>query len=272
MSRRLLVIGMGAGSPAHLTLEAVEAISRADVFFVFDKGEAAGELVALREHMLETHRRAPWRIARIDSPRRRAAPQIHPAPVGGAYKQDVTAWHLARAALLAETIAAELPKGGVGAMLVWGDPALYDSTLRVLEDVRARLSLDIEVIPGISAVQVLCAAHGLVLNAVGEKVVITTGRRVLEDYPRGGESLVVMLDDGTGLAALIAREAELRATGAPPLALWWGAYLGMKEQMLASGLLAEIGPEILARRAEARARRGWIMDVWLVRHGGSRAD
>jgi precorrin-6A synthase len=41
----------------------------------------------------------------------------------------------------------------------------------------------------------------------------------------------------------------------------------MNEQMLASGLLAEVGPEILARRAQARARRGWIMDVWLVRQG-----
>lgn len=267
MSRRLLVIGMGAGSPAHLTLEAVEAINRADVFFVFDKGEPAGELVALREHMLETHRRAPWRVARLDSPRRRAEPQIHPAPADGTYRQGVADWHLARAVLLAERIAAELPEGGVGAMLVWGDPALYDSTLRVLDEVRARLTLVIEVIPGISAVQALCAAHGLVLNAVGEKVVITTGRRVLADYPAGGESLVVMLDDGTGLEALIAREAELRKAGGPPLALWWGAYLGMAEQMLASGPLAEAGPEILAQRAQARARRGWIMDVWLVRQG-----
>lgn len=267
MSRRLLVIGMGAGSPAHLTLEAVEAINRADVFFVFDKGEAAGELVALRTHMLETHRRAPWRVARIDSPRRQAEPRIHPAPAASVYRQGVADWHLARAVLLAERIAAELPEDGVGAMLVWGDPALYDSTLRVLDEVRARMPLIIEVIPGISAVQALCAAHGLVLNAVGEKVVITTGRRVLEDYPAGGESLVVMLDDGTGLEALIAREAEMRAASGPPLALWWGGYLGMNEQMLASGLLAEVGPEILARRAQARARRGWIMDVWLVRQG-----
>jgi len=135
----------------------------------------------------------------------------------------------------------------------------------VLDEVRARLPLVLEVIPGISAVQALCAAHSLVLNAVGEKVVITTGRRVLADYPRGGESLVVMLDDGTGLAALIARGEEERAGGEPALSIWWGAYLGMTDQMLASGPLAQVGPEILTRRAEARAQRGWIMDVWLVR-------
>ncbi|ADH91136.1 precorrin-6A synthase (deacetylating) [Ancylobacter novellus DSM 506] len=268
MTRRLLVIGIGAGAPGHLTLQAIEAINRAEVFFLLDKSEAAAELVAAREAILKAHRRAPWRVARLASPKRRAEAHIH----GGArtparettYRADVADWHSARAALLAPLIEAELPEDGVGALLVWGDPALYDSTLRVLEAVRATLPLAIEVVPGISAVQALTTAHGLVLNEVGAKVVLTTGRRVLEDFSREGTT-VVMLDDGTGLAALIAREAEVPPAGAAPLHIWWGAYLGMEGELLMSGPLAQVGPQILRQRAEAREKRGWIMDVWLVR-------
>lgn len=269
MTRRLLVIGIGAGAPGHLTLQAIEAINRAEVFFLLDKSEAAAELVAAREAILAAHRRAPWRVARLASPKRRAEARIHDGTAGtpsreNTYRTDVADWHGARAALLAPLIEAELPEDGVGALLVWGDPALYDSTLRVLEAVRATLPLIVEVVPGISAVQVLTSAHGLVLNEVGGKVVLTTGRRVLEDFSRAGTT-VVMLDDGTGLGALIAREAQARPAGAPPLHIWWGAYLGMEGELLMSGALGEVGPEILRRRAEAREKRGWIMDVWLVR-------
>lgn len=272
MSRRLLVIGIGAGAPGHLTLQAIAALNRAEAFFVFDKGEASAELVAAREAILAAHRRAPWRLIRVESPKRHAAPRVHlpetdaaaPGPAA-AYRAGVADWHRARAARLAALIESELPAQGVGAMLVWGDPALYDSTLRVLQDVQAALPLAVEVIPGLSAVQALTSAHGLVLNEVGEKVTFTTGRRVLKDYPRGGESLVVLLDDGSGLESLIARESHETAAGAPPLTIWWGAYLGLGDEMLAHGALARVGPEILRRRAEARARRGWIMDIWLVR-------
>lgn len=272
MSRRLLVIGVGAGAPGHLTLQAIAAINRAEAFFVFDKGEASAELVAAREALLAAHRRTPWRLIRAESPKRSAAPRVHlpetdaaaPGPAA-AYRAGVADWHRARAARLAALIESELPAQGVGAMLVWGDPALYDSTLRVLEAVRATLPLAIEVVPGISAVQALTAAHGLVLNEVGAKVTLTTGRRVLEDFSHDGGTIVVMLDDGTGLAALIAREAEPRPAGAPPLHIWWGAYLGMEGELLMSGALAQVGPQILRRRAEARKKRGWIMDVWLVR-------
>ena len=51
------------------------------------------------------------------------------------------------------------------------------------------------------------------------------------------------------------------------LAIWWGAYLGMANQILDAGPLAEAGPRIRARRAAARAAHGWIMDVYLLRRG-----
>ena len=48
MTRTVYVIGIGAGDPEHLTLQAVAAMNRVDVFFTIDKGEATAELAALR--------------------------------------------------------------------------------------------------------------------------------------------------------------------------------------------------------------------------------
>ena len=78
MSRRVLVIGIGMGDPASLTLKAVAAINRADIFFLLDKGEASAELIHLREAILETHRAAPWRTATVPSPPR--GPDQRPTP------------------------------------------------------------------------------------------------------------------------------------------------------------------------------------------------
>lgn len=247
--RRLLVIGIGVGDPDHLTFQAVAAMNRAEVFFLLDKGEAAAELVGLREELLARHMRRPYRIARADSPKR---------DVTAPYKAGVAAWHEARAALVAGMIVRELPEDGTGAFLVWGDPALYDSTLRILDAAReaGAPAFEIEVFPGISAVQALTSAHGIVLNTVGDPVIVTTGRRSVDDL-RPDATLVAMLDDGSGLRALMARGDSLD--------IWWGAYLGSPDQMLAAGRLSEVGEIILERRAQARARKGWIMDVWLVR-------
>ncbi|QIB33976.1 precorrin-6A synthase (deacetylating) [Ancylobacter pratisalsi] len=246
--RRVLVIGIGMGDPAALTFRAVEAINQADVFFFLDKGEAAGELIGLREAILRAHRREPWRAVTAPSPKRGTA---------GGYRAGVKAWHDARAALFAGLIDQEIAEGGVGAFLVWGDPMLYDSTLRVLEAARGHgIDFEIAVIPGITAVQALCAAHAIPLNGIGEPVEVTTGRRVTAGTPEA-PAFVVLLDDGSGLAALMARGWEGH--------VWWGAYLGTADERLLAGRLTEVGEAILAARAEARARKGWIMDVWLAR-------
>lgn len=247
MTRRLLVIGIGMGDPAALTFRAVEAINHAEVFFFLDKGEAAGELIALREEILRAHRRAPFRAVTVESPKRTAE---------GGYRAGVEAWHAARAALFAKLIGEEIGEGGTGAFLVWGDPMLYDSTLRVLEAARhAAPPFEIEVIPGITAIQALCAAHKIPLNGIGEAVEVTTGRRVAARTPEG--AFVALLDDGTGLKALMERGW--------PGHVWWGACLGTPDEMLMSGRLSEVGEAILRARAEVRARKGWVMDVWLGR-------
>ena len=71
----------------------------------------------------------------------------------------------ARAAAYAEVIRRELPDGGTVGFLVWGDPALYDSTIRIVESVAAlgrRPATD--VVPGISSVQLLAARHQIMLT------------------------------------------------------------------------------------------------------------
>jgi len=36
--KKLLVIGVGAGNPDYITMQAVKALNRVDVFFLMDKG------------------------------------------------------------------------------------------------------------------------------------------------------------------------------------------------------------------------------------------
>jgi precorrin-6A synthase len=47
--------------------------------------------------------------------------------------------------------------------------------------------------------------------------------------------------------------------------IFWGAYLGTKEEILVSGKLADVKSEIADKRAKARAANGWIMDTYLLR-------
>ena len=55
----------------------------------------------------------------------------------------------------ADAIASELGPDDVGAFLAWGDPSLYDSTLRILDRVAQHVDIDYDVVPGITAIQAL---------------------------------------------------------------------------------------------------------------------
>ncbi len=47
--------------------------------------------------------------------------------------------------------------------------------------------------------------------------------------------------------------------------IYWGAYLGTPDELLISGRLVDVAGEIEKVRAEARARKGWIMDTYLLK-------
>lgn len=162
--------------------------------------------------------------------------------------------------MCADLIATELGEDQVGAFLVWGDPSLYDSTLAILDDILARgeLAFSVEVIPGISSVSTLAARHRVGLNQVGRPIQITTGRRLAKEWPAGVDDVVVMLDAQTAFSEHVDQDADI----------YWGAYLGTPDELLISGLLREVAPEIEKVRAEARDRKGWIMDTYLLRRPG----
>ncbi|HEX8519536.1 MAG TPA: precorrin-6A synthase (deacetylating) [Pseudonocardia sp.] len=246
--RRVEVIGIGAGDPEHLTLQAVAAMNRVDVFFTVDKGEAGADLAALRTELLARHVTRPHRIV--------AAPEVPRDRDPARYVDTATEWQARRGALYERMVTDELPDGGTGGFLVWGDPSLYDGTLPLLRDVATRVPLEVVATPGISSVAALAAAHGLVLNRVGTPVLITTGRRLAEHgMPPDVDDVVVMLDGRQAFATL--PDADLD--------VYWGAYLGTEDEILVVGSLAEVRDEIVERRAAARTRKGWIMDTYLLR-------
>jgi precorrin-6A synthase len=248
--RRIRIIGIGAGNPEHITIQAVRALNTVDVVFVPDKGAEKGALRELREEICRRYiEHDNWRFVPLSVPKRAAA--------GDDYRGSVDDWHAALAESYERLFSEELGEDQTGALLVWGDPSLYDSTLRIIEAVRARgLEFDYDVIPGITSVQALAAAHRLVLNRIGEPVTITTGRKLAEGgFHDDAGSTIVMLDGEQAFA-------KIDPTG---LDIWWGAYLGAPQEALASGPLVEVSDEIARTRETARAENGWIMDTYLLR-------
>lgn len=243
--RRVLVIGIGAGDPDQLTIEAVKALGGLHVAFLVDKGEEKRELVDLRRDLLRRY--APRaRVVTVADPQRDR--------VAAAYPSAVEDWRLRRAAVYGSLIRDELAEGGCGGFLVWGDPALYDSTIGVLQDIGG-VDFTCAVIPGISSVSALAARHRVGLNRVGRAVQITTGRRLSEEgMPAGVDDVVVMLD---------ARAAYRQVTD--DVDIFWGAYVGTPDEILRSGRLRDVAADIDHARAQAWACKGWIMDTYLLR-------
>lgn len=245
MSRELLLIGVGPGDPGQLTRAAAEAIGSVDVFLHLDKGGAAAELAAARRAIVEAVAADPAPFVDVPDPPRDRRPAD--------YDAEVRRWHAARVDALAQALLREVPEGGRAGMLLWGDPTLYDSSVRLARALAGVVDLRWRVLPGISAVSALAAAHGVALNEIGEPVLITTGRRLTE-VP-AGTTVVVMLDS----------HCRFREVAAPDDEIVWGAYLGLPGQLLVAGRVGDVADEIVARRAAARAERGWCMDTYLLR-------
>lgn len=245
--RRVLVIGIGAGDPDQLTIQAVRALNQADVLLLVDKGPAGAALARAREEILDRHLepgRHPRRVTLPETARQRAAPD---------YEAAVAEWRAARLAAYEAAIAG-VGEDETAAFLVWGDPALYDGTILLLAEIRT-VELEVEVIPGISAAAALAARHRVPLNRVGESILFTTGRRLRAGgIPDGVDNVVVFLDAGEAY-----RELDEDTD------VWWGAYLGTGDELLLSGRLRDVREEIARVRAEARDRNGWMFDTYLLR-------
>jgi precorrin-6A synthase len=235
---RVRVLGVGMG-PQHVTPEVAEALRGCDYVLAADKGDRDGLLAARREIAAGFGVEV---VAVADPERDRDDPADYPGAV-----RD---WHEARVAAY-ERVLRE--RGGTAAFLVWGDPSLYDSTIRVVEQLASRLQLEYDVLPGISAPQLLAARHRVVLHPVGRPVHVTTARRLREAVDGGQTNLVVMLGGALDL------------DGLEHWSIWWGANLGTPAEELVAGRVEEVLPAVLAARERARSAAGWVMDVYLLR-------
>ena len=155
--KNILIVGIGAGNPDHMTVQAINALNSADVLFIPTKGEAKAQLADIRRDIIARFvTRDQSRLVEFAIPVRQTAQR--------SYHQSVDDWHAAIAMTYERLLADELKEGQTGAFLVWGDPMLYDSTIRIIERVRARdtVEFDYSVIPGITSIQALAASLSLI--------------------------------------------------------------------------------------------------------------
>lgn len=240
--RELWLVGIGTGNPDHVTLEGQHALRDAATILLPRKGRGKEDLAHIRRTILQAAS-SKAEIASFDMPSRDES-----LP----YEERVEQWHDEIARRWTDALL-DAPSGPV-ALLVWGDPGFYDSTLRIA----ARLNPvpQIRVIPGVTAMQALTAAHRIPFNEVNGDVTVTTGRKLRESgWPDGARTLCVVLDGQCSFQTLDMRSVHI----------WWGAFLGMPEQILDSGHLPDVCERIVRSRAEARDRHGWIMDTYILR-------
>ncbi len=245
----LSLVGIGSGNPDHLTLQAIKTLESADVILLPRKGDEKTALADLRRMVASELLSTSPKIVEFDYPVRDANTPI--------YLDGVNTWHDALAAIWQELIATHVPENGNVALMVWGDPSLYDSTLRIADRLIARgIDLNVNVIPGITSLQMLTAAHAVPLNTLGGAVQITTGRKLRDEgWPADTPTVAVMLDG----------ECSFQSLDPSGTHIWWGGYVGMDQQILIEGPLAEVSAQIVKARADARASNGWIMDIYLLR-------
>lgn len=249
--RRVRLIGIGSGHPDQVTAEAVRALNSVDYFIVSDKAGAPGRegtdgLIRAREEICRQHIGGDWQIVGVRDPERdRADPKD--------YGKAVTDWHEARTIAYEQVL---LDNPGDAGFLVWGDPAFYDSSIRIVKRILARgnVEFDYDVIPGISSLQVLAARHRIVLHGIGEPFTVTTGRRLREAVAAGHDNVVVMLNADFAAADL---DGDWD--------IWWGTNLSTQDEVLVSGRLADVADEIVAAREAAKLAAGWVMDIYLLR-------
>ena len=250
MSRELALIGIGAGDPNWVTLEAIAVLQNLDVLFVVLKEDELDDLVEARRVIVERHRSTPLRTVELRDPPRpcRTAPDYHAA---------VARWREQRLEQWSAAVANNLKDGQAGGFLVWGDPSLFESTLAIVQELRQASPdpIELRVIPGISCVHALTARFQIPLNRQGRAVQIAPARLLREGVPADVDDVVAMLD-GQQTFAKIDPEG---------LDIYWGAYLGTPDEILISGDLADVCQQILDVRAEATARKGWMFDTYLLR-------
>ena len=245
----LRLVGIGMGNPDHLTGSAKKALQTSDVILIPQKGSEKSDLAEMRRNICERVLERQRRFAYFDLPTRDLSQPD--------YLKRVDTWHDEIAKIWLEVLNKELPKGGTAAFMIWGDPSLYDSSLRIAKRLKTQVNgLKVTVTPGLTAIQLLTAAHRIPLNEIGRPVMIGTGRQLREQgWPEGCNTMAVMLDGDCSFDQLDDKKYKI----------WWGAFLGMPNELVISGQLHECAGVIKNTRQQARKQHGWIMDTYLLK-------
>jgi precorrin-6A synthase len=245
---RVRILGVGMG-PQHVTPEVAEALRSVDYVLAVFKG-ADDQLLALRWAIVDAYTDGSVDVVAVRDPERDRTPDLDAA----GYQRAVADWHDARAEAYADVLR---QRGGTAAVLVLGDPSLYDSTIRVIERIQTLgLPVEFDVLPGISAPQALAARHRIVLNEVGHPVHVTTGRLLQEAVAAGQDNIVAMLNPPP---------ERFDVTGLDDWMVWWAANLGASSERLIAGRFGDVDRQIAKARAQARAEAGFVMDIYLFR-------
>ncbi|MBB4201043.1 precorrin-6A synthase (deacetylating) [Rhodoblastus sphagnicola] len=249
--RKICLIGMGPGGLKYLTAQAIAALRKVDVFFLLEKQGRGKEALGDTRHRVLDLYRGPgaYRVVTAESPPRARAQDD--------YLDVVADWHARKAEIFAALFDEHLAEGQTGGVLVWGDPALYDSSIAILRRVQAQYPgrFEVEVTPAVSSLNLLAARHAIPLHEIGGDLLVTTARRLLAGAAKDHESVAVMLDSNAAFAQIAPEDFDI----------YWGAYLGTEHEVLASGPLGEIGPALAETVRREKQRLGWILDIYLLR-------
>ena len=247
--KKIYLIGIGPGTPDYLTVQAIEAMKGVDVFFFLEKRKGDEDFLKIRREILERYLDSgTYRVVSARIPKRKK---------GGNYVEEVKAWREEVAEVVAGLIKNEMEEGENAALLIWGDPSLYDGHLEMLQHILKRgvIDFEYEVIPGITSVQLLAARHKIPLNRIGEPIVITTARKLKECETDEVINTVVLLDS----------RANFERFEDTDIDIYWGGYLGAEDEILLSGKLRDIIEDIKRIRIEAKKKKGWLMDTYILR-------
>ncbi len=243
--KKAYLIGLGPGDPKFLTLEAFNQIKRLKTFLIPAKKGEKKDLTEIRKNILNfVHPQGKYELVELEFP---------PRKKGKNYKQKVSNWRKEKAEVILRFLKQRKDLREFGFLII-GDPCLYDGHIEVFKEVQKEVPLEIEVIPGISAMQVLSARFKVSLSEIAGNILITTSRglRCMKEIL---QTTVVFLDN----------YQTFRLFKDKPVEIFWGAYLSTEKEELLSGSLNEIAEKIVECRKKLKSENGYIMDIYFLR-------
>ena len=242
---KIFLIGIGTGNLNHLTLEAVNTLNNVDLILIPKKNSETLDLLNIRLEICKALiTNTKYNIIEFELPVRDTKKE---------YSLSVKQWHSAVAAIWKKTIVSFKGKKDKVGLLIWGDPSLYDSSIRIAETIIDKYNIN--VIPGITSIQALMAAHKINMNEIGKPFFVTTGRFLKQKGLFFNKDRSFVMLDG---------KCSFQYINTKMYYMWWGAYLGMNKEIIFKGHLDQIYEEVISNRKTAKLKYGWIMDTYLL--------